>query len=83
MWVQVRSGAAFAYGFSMGTLSQNGAVLVKMPWGIVSLIDDYVDFILLFGWIVNREKYLLFALLLVILVMVLVILLPAPMLSGL
>ena len=59
------------FGFSAGTLSQDGAALVKMPWGIVSLIDVYVGFILFCGWIVYREKNLLFALLLVIMVMVL------------
>jgi hypothetical protein len=32
-------GAALIYGFSAGTLSQDGAALVKMPWGLVSLID--------------------------------------------
>jgi len=64
-------GAALVYGFSAGTLSQDGAALVKMPWGIVSLIDVYVGFILFSGWIIYREKNLLLALLLVIMVMVL------------
>jgi len=44
---------------------------MKMPWGIVSLIDVYVGFILFCGWIVFREKNLLIALLMVIMVMVL------------
>jgi hypothetical protein len=64
-------GATLIYGFSAGTLSQDGAALVKMPWGIVSLIDVYLGFILFCGWIVYREKNFLIALLLVIMVMVL------------
>lgn len=63
-------GAALIYGFSAGTLSQDGAQLVKMPWGIVSLIDVYVGFILFSGWIVYRERNLLLAFILVVLVMV-------------
>jgi hypothetical protein len=64
-------GIALIYGFRAGTLSQDGAALVKMPWGIVSLLDVYVGFILFSGWILYREKNFFLALLLVILVMVL------------
>jgi hypothetical protein len=64
-------GIALIYGFRAGTLSQDGAALVKMPWGIVSLLDVYVGFILFSGWILYREKNLFLALLLVIMVMVL------------
>jgi hypothetical protein len=64
-------GAALIYGFSAGTLSQDGAALVKMPWGLVSLIDVYVGFILFCGWIFYREKNLFIAIILFLLVMVL------------
>lgn len=64
-------GAALIFGFSAGTLSQDGANLIKMPWGIVSLIDVYVGFILFSGWIVYRERNLILAFILVVLVMVL------------
>jgi len=64
-------GVALIYGFSSGTLSQDGAQLVRMPWGIVSLIDVYVGFILFSGWIVYRERSLPLAFVLVVLVMVL------------
>ena len=64
-------GAVLIYGFRAGTLSQDGATLMKMPWGIVSLVDVYTGFILFCGWIVYREKNLVFALLLVLMVMVL------------
>ena len=64
-------GAALFYGFRAGTLSQDGAILMKMPWGIVSLVDVYMGFILFCSWIVYRERNLLFALWLVIMIMVL------------
>jgi hypothetical protein len=67
----IAMGFTLIYGFNAGTLSQDGAALVKMPWGIVSLIDVYVGFILFSGWILYREKNFFLALLLVILVMVL------------
>lgn len=64
-------GVVLLVGFSAGTLSQDGSALVKMPWGIVSLVDVYTGFVLFSGWILYREKNFWFALLLVILVMVL------------
>lgn len=63
--------AALFYGFSSGTLSQDGMQLMKMPWGIVSLVDVYVGFALFSGWIVYREKSLPVAFILVLAVMVL------------
>ncbi len=44
------------YAFTTGNLSEEGSVLLSMPWGIVSLVDLYVGFILFSGWIVYREK---------------------------
>jgi hypothetical protein len=64
-------GIALLYGFGAGTLSQDGSALVKMPWGIVSLVDVYTGFVLFSGWILYRERNLWTALVLVILVMVL------------
>jgi hypothetical protein len=46
------------YGFTVGDFSGEGQVLLSMPWGIVSLVDLYVGFILFSGWIVYREKSL-------------------------
>ena len=46
------------YGFTVGDFSGEGKVLLSMPWGIVSLVDLYVGFILFSGWIVYREKSL-------------------------
>jgi hypothetical protein len=44
------------YGFVIGDFAGEGAQLLKMPWGIVSLVDLYVGFFLFSGWIVYREK---------------------------
>ncbi len=59
-----------AYAFSTGNLGQEGSVLLSMPWGIVSLVDLYVGFILFSGWIVYREKSFVRSIIWVILMMV-------------
>ena len=48
--------AILVYGFTVGNFSAEGAKLLAMPWGIVSLVDLYVGFALFSGWIVFREK---------------------------
>jgi len=59
------------YGFTVGDFGGEGQVLLSMPWGIVSLVDVYVGFVLFSGWIVYREKSLLRSAVWIILVMVL------------
>jgi hypothetical protein len=59
------------YGFTVGDFSGEGAKLVAMPWGIVSLVDLYVGFTLFSGWIVYREKAFLPSMIWVVLMMVL------------
>ncbi len=59
------------YAFTAGNLGEEGSVLLSMPWGIVSMVDLYVGFILFSGWIVYREGSFLRALPWVILMMVL------------
>ncbi len=49
---------AIAYGFLVGDFSSDGAVLLANPWGIVSIVDLYVGFILFSLWIAYREKLL-------------------------
>ncbi|MGD1991591.1 MAG: DUF1475 family protein [Anaerolineae bacterium] len=44
------------YGFTIGNFTEEGRQLLSMPWGIVSLVDLYVGFILFSGWIAYREK---------------------------
>ena len=59
------------YGFTMGDFAAEGAKLLSMPWGIVSLVDLYVGFTLFSCWIVFREKALVPSAIWVILMMVL------------
>ena len=59
------------YGFTVGNFSSEGAKLIAMPWGIVSLVDLYVGFTLFSCWIVFREKAVLLSIIWVILMMVL------------
>ena len=59
------------YGFILGDFGSDGARILRNPWGIVSLVDLYVGFILFSGWIVYREKSFFPSLSWVILMMVL------------
>ncbi len=59
------------YGFTVGDFAAEGAKLLAMPWGIVSLVDLYVGFALFSCWIVFREKALFPSVIWVILMMVL------------
>jgi hypothetical protein len=53
--------AVLIYGFTIGDFSGEGSTLLKMPWGIVSLVDLYTGFMLFSGWIIYREESLLTA----------------------
>ncbi len=57
------------YAFTRGDFFVEGAKLLALPWGIVSLVDLYVGFSLFSGWIVFREKAWLPSLVWVILMM--------------
>lgn len=59
------------YGFTVGDFINEGGKLLSMPWGIVSMVDLYVGFILFSGWIVYREKAVLPSVIWVVLMMVL------------
>ena len=48
--------AVLIYGFTAGNFAEEGKQLLSMPWGIVSLVDLYVGFVLFSGWIVYREE---------------------------
>lgn len=67
----VAMSAVLIYAFTTGSLSQEGSVLLSMPWGIVSLVDLYVGFILFSGWIVYRERSVARSVIWVVLMMVL------------
>jgi len=51
-------GGVLIYALVAGDFAEEGRELLSMPWGIVSLVDLYVGFILFSGWIVYREKSL-------------------------
>ncbi len=59
------------YGFTVGDFAAEGKQLLSMPWGIVSLVDLYVGFVLFSGWIVYREKSAVRSVVWVILMMIL------------
>ncbi len=63
--------AVLVYAFTTGNLGQEGSVLLSMPWGIVSLVDLYVGFILFSGWIYYRERSIVRSLIWIVLMMVL------------
>ena len=48
-------------GFVNGSFTKDGAELLRNPWGIVSLVDLYVGFVLFSLWIALREKNLVVA----------------------
>ena len=48
--------AVLLYGFTVGDFAADGAELLSNPWGIVSMVDLYVGFILFSGWIIYREN---------------------------
>lgn len=62
---------ALIYGFTVGNFKEDGAALLSNPWGIVSIVDLYVGFILFSGWIIYREKSVIRSIIWVVLMMVL------------
>ena len=67
----VSMASILVYGFTVGDFGGEGSVLLSMPWGIVSLVDVYVGFVLFSGWIVYREKSVVRSAVWVALVMIL------------
>ena len=64
-------GGTLLYGFIVGDFTGEGAQLLAMPWGIVSLVDVYTMFILFSVWVVYREKSVVRSAVWVLLIMVL------------
>lgn len=48
--------AALTWGFIAGDFWREGAVLMAMPWGVISVIDVYAGGTLFAGWIAARER---------------------------
>ncbi len=51
--------AALLNGFINGDFLTDGGDLLSNPWGIVSMVDLYVGFLLFAVWIAYREKSVL------------------------
>jgi hypothetical protein len=64
-------GAILIYAFVIGDFAGEGSVLLSMPWGIVSLVDLYVGFILFSGWIAYRERSVARSIVWIVFVMIL------------
>lgn len=62
---------ALLNGFINGNFGEDGAKILANPWGIVSLVDLYVGFILFSMWIAFREKNLPVAIIWILVMMVL------------
>jgi hypothetical protein len=58
-------------GFINGSFINDGKALLENPWGIVSMVDLYVGFILFSIWIIYRESTVTRKIIWVILMMVL------------
>lgn len=62
---------ALINGFVNGSFFDDGNIILNNPWGIVSIVDLYVGFILFALWIAFRENSLIKAIIWIILLMVL------------
>ncbi len=60
--------AVLLNGFIIGPFSRDGAELLANPWGIVSVVDLYVGFIIFSMWIALREKNTFLAIIWIILI---------------
>lgn len=49
---------AIIYGFLYGDFMADGAELLSNVWGRVTLIDIYISFFVIIGWVVYREKHM-------------------------
>jgi hypothetical protein len=48
--------AAITYGLVAGDFWGEGRVIMRMPWGVISVIDVYAGAALFSGWIAARER---------------------------
>ncbi len=44
------------YSLSTNTFTTDGSILLSMAWGQMSMVDLYIGFLAVFGWICYREK---------------------------
>ncbi len=62
---------ALINGFVAGDFATEGSWFISNPWGIISLVDLYVGFILFAMWIFYRESSWIHALIWTVLLMIL------------
>jgi hypothetical protein len=48
--------ATIVWGFATASFTEEGAALLELAWGRVTLIDIYLAFLLVWGWIAWRER---------------------------
>lgn len=48
--------ASLTWGFSVGDFWEEGSQLMRMPWGVISVIDIYTGVALFSGWVAFRER---------------------------
>ena len=63
--------AVLIFGFVKGDFASDGALLLANPWGIVSMVDLYVGFVLFSCWIAFREKNSIVAAVWIVMMMIL------------
>jgi hypothetical protein len=51
--------AAVTYGLVAGDFWGEGRVIMRLPWGVISVIDVYAGGALFAGWIAARERSIL------------------------
>ena len=51
--------AAIVWGLAVGEFWREGAILLALPWGVISVIDVYAGGALFAGWIAARERSVL------------------------
>lgn len=62
---------ALVNGFINGDFFEDGSIILNNPWGIVSLVDLYVGFVLFSMWIYVRESSLVSKIIWIALMMIL------------
>lgn len=58
-------------GFTKGNFFEDGKLLLENPWGIMSMVDLYVGFVLFSMWIFFRERNKKIAIIWIVLMMIL------------
>ncbi len=62
--------AGLTNAFINGNLGTDGPAILSNPWGVMSMVDLYVGFILFAMWIIFREKNIALMVVLIILLMI-------------